>query len=868
MATDQHTHTRKNQIVLRRRHRTGWSRFGILFYALIWGGWICLAQTESPRIFFEGKVLDPAAARADAANPQNQERAIVSGAVLDPSGAVIVDVPVELRNQTTGWLRTVLTDQSGEFRFTGLEPATYMVEVRRNNFKTLTQEVVVTPSENLRLPLTLEIAPVYTLYERVMVIGDSIELGKIPGSAQLVSGKELEQKKVGFDDIHRFLRHVPGINIQEEEGYGLRPNIGMRGSGTERSATITLMEDGVLVAPAPYAAPAAYYFPTPGRMESLEIRKGSSQIKYGPRTNGGALNLISTSIPESLRLGANVTLGADSTRKLRANLGDSYRNFAWLAETYQFSTLGFKRLDGGGDTGFDLGDYMLKFRLNTGPAAKMYQQVEIKLGYTDQRSDETYLGLSEPDFRENPSRRYAGSQVDIFDSIHKQYQVRHLITLNSRADVTTTVYRNDFRRNWYKLNDVNGRSISDILERPEEFPAEFDIVRGADSSTGALRVRANNRSYYSYGVESILGLRFDGAAPRNEFEFGIRYHQDQEDRFQHDDRYRMSGGRMILTQRGAPGSNANRLSDAKAWAFFVQDEISAGRWTFTPGLRYENIEVVRTDFASSDPARSAPTGVRTNNVGVLIPGVGVTFHLSPAIGFFGGVHKGFAPPGPGSTEETDVESSVNYEFGIRSQHGAFEAQLAGFFNDYENLLGRDTLSAGGSGSGLLFNGGKARIYGLESSFRYDLKRLWNTNLALPVRFSYTFTDAEFRSSFASEFEPWGTVDFGDELPYVSRHQLDAAIGFNRSNWSLELESNYMGAMRTRAGSGPIPRVFSTDARWVLDTTAEYGLTERARLFVAVQNLTDNEYVVARAPAGARPGLPRTFTGGIRFNLGF
>ena len=791
----------------------------------------------------------------------------VSGAVMDPSGAVIGDVRVDLRSRATGALRTALTDPAGEFLFTELDPSAYTVEVRRQNFKPLTQEVTVTAAENVRLPLTLEIAPAYTIYERVMVIGDPIELGKIPGSAQLVAGRELEQKKIGFDDVHRFLRHVPGVNIQEEDGYGLRPNIGMRGSGTERTSTITLMEDGVLIAPAPYAAPAAYYFPTPGRMEALEVRKGSSQIKYGPRTNGGALNLISTAIPDSLRLGGNITLGADSTHKVHANLGDSYRNFGWLAETYQFSTDGFKQLDGGGDTGFNLGDYVLKFRLNTGPETPVYQQVEVKLGYTDQRSDETYLGLAEQDFRDNPFRRYAGSQVDVFNSDHKQYQARHLLAFNSRTDLTTTIYRNDFRRNWYKLNDVNGRSIGDILERPEEFPTEFAIVRGADTSSGALRVRANNRSYYSFGVESILGRRFGTATTQNQFEFGVRYHKDQEDRFQHDDRYRMSGGRMIQTQSGAPGSNANRLSDANAWAFFVQDEISVGRWVVTPGLRYENVELIRTDYASADPNRAAPTGVRTNRVDVLIPGVGVAVNLTPAFGIFGGVHKGFAPPGPGSTEETEVESSVNYELGVRTQRAALRAQLAGFFNDYENLLGRDTLSSGGSGSGLLFNGGKARIFGLESSLQSDLRRIWDAGVSLPVRFSYTFTRAEFRSSFDSGFEPWGTVTSGDDLPYVPNHQLSMGIGFSRSKWNVDFETNYVGAMRTQAGSGPLRRLFSTDARWVLNVTADYGLTEGTRLFLAVQNLADNEYVVARQPAGARPGLPRTFTAGLRFRLG-
>jgi Fe(3+) dicitrate transport protein len=260
--------------------------------------------------------------------------------------------------------------------------------------------------------------------------------------------------------------------------------------------------------------------------------------------------------------------------------------------------------------------------------------------------------------------------------------------------------------------------------------------------------------------------------------------------------------------------------------------------------------------------------VRTNRVGVLIPGMGVMFRLTPAVGILGGVHRGFAPPGAGSTEDTDAESSINYEFGVRAQHAGVQAQLVGFFNDYKNLLGRDTLSSGGSGSGLLFNGGKARIYGLESSLQYDLRRFWITDVSLPVRLAYTLTQAKFRSSFQSEFEPWGTVASGDELPYTPEHQLYLGIGVARSGWSIDLDGKYVGAMRTRAGSGPIPRLFSTDAHWVLDATAEYGLTETARLFLAVQNLANNEYVVARHPAGARPGLPRTVSGGLRFNLGF
>jgi Fe(3+) dicitrate transport protein len=715
-------------------------------------------------------------------------------------------------------------------------------------------------------------APHVVLQERVMVVGSVEALSEIPGAAQRLEGAELERRQAGFDDIHRLLRFLPGLNIQEEEGFGHKPNIGMRGSGTDRSSKIALMEDGVPIAPAPYSAPAAYYFPASGRMEAIEVRKGSSQIKYGPNTVGGALNLVSTSIPDALRLNVRAEGGQHGRGKLHAHAGDSSKYVDWLLETYQGTSRGFKQLDGGGNTGFTLNDYVGKLRVHTSREAEVYQQLEIKLGATQDEAAETYLGLTEGDFRRAPLRRYAASQRDLFEASHRQYQARHLVVLSPRLDLTTTAWRNDFQRAWYKLDSVMGAGLAGVLERPEAFPAQYSVLGGGDSAANAVVVRNNNREYYSQGAQATLGLDARIGATRHKLEASVRYVADEEDRFQQDDAYQMLAGRMSLTRAGAPGSQTNQVVSASAWAFFVQDVVEWGRVRLVPGLRYESIDLRRTDYARTDPARTAATAIREHSLGVVVPGVGGSVRVARALDVIAGVHKGFAPPGPGADTQTRAEESVNYEAGVRARGKGLRAEATVFYNDYANMLGRDTLAAGGTGSGDLFNAGRVRVSGLEAALSYDLRRALRARVSLPVQASYTFTAAEFRNDFQSAYGPWGTVAAGDELPYVPRHQLFVMVGVQDERWHVSLSTHFVGRTRTRAGQGRLVDTLSTDAAFVIDALGEYALPGdalggRVRLFGSVQNLADRRYVVGRHPAGARPGLPQTISAGVKLRIG-
>lgn len=708
-----------------------------------------------------------------------------------------------------------------------------------------------------------------TIAERVMVIGSASNANDVPGSAHYIGKEELERGR--FTDIHRVLRKVPGVNIQEEDGYGLRPSIGMRGTGVERSQKITLLEDGLLIAPAPYAAPAAYYFPVVARMEGVEVRKGSGSIKQGPYTNGGSLNLLSRSIPSEFGGQLSAALGDFGEKRALAHVGDTVGRFGYMLESVQHQASGFKKLDGGGSTGFGIEDYIAKFRMTSRPAASRFYLLELKLGKNVQKGRETYLGLSRGDFQETPYRRYAGSQADWIDADQRQASLQWFIQASKNVDVTTTVYRTDFFRNWHKLGNVidssgNKAKISSVLDNPGAYAESFGILRGdVDTSADALIVRNNRRRYYSQGVQSVLGWRASGRRVTHQLELGIRIHEDQEDRFQNEEGYRMAGGFMSRTSVGAPGSQSNRITDARALAFFVQDKLTFGRWTLSPGIRFESIDYRRRDFSRSDPDRTGiDSTTLSNGMNVWIPGMGIEYALGSDWKVFGGVHKGFAPLGPNAKERVRPEESFNYEAGVRRTGRQTSADLVFFYSDYDNLLGIDTLASSGLGSGEGFNGGRAEIYGVEASLSHTAQL---GSYKIPMSLDYTFTRAEFRTSFLTSFADWAPeVSRGDELPYLPDQTINLEIGMLNGRWGAFLGAGYVGDMRSKSGQGAIPDSERIPRHLVFDLTGEVRILDDLKLYARVRNLTNEAYVAALRPAGLRPGLPRTALVGLEMKF--
>ncbi|MDE0363222.1 MAG: TonB-dependent receptor [Rhodospirillaceae bacterium] len=719
--------------------------------------------------------------------------------------------------------------------------------------------------------------------EEISIVGSQEDVLIFTGAAHVISREDLEQFE--YSDIQRMIRKIPGISVQVEDGYGLRPNLSIRGVATERSGRITLLEDNVLIAPAPYSAPSAYYFPTAGRMSAIEVLKGPAAIGQGPYTIGGAVNLLSTPVPSSAARSLMLEYGENNTYRLHGIVGSSLENgFGYLLETHQWYSDGFQEVDRGGNSGLDVRDYTVK--LAYAPDRSPHR-VELKLQFADQESNQSYLGLTDRHFRQAALRRYGLSTLDRIATDHDQAILRYTYSPTNRLSLSFTAYNNEHARNWFKTEglDFDGSdsaaeiaakswsSIIGAINLNQRFlgltPADLSAVLDGSRNTepGSILIRANNRSYFSRGFEVQGEWITDWGPASHTLEAGLRIHEDQEDRLQRNSSYSQVMGALQLDDPGAWGNAGNRIQRADALAIYLRDRIEFGRFTISPGIRYEDIEQSRVRYETrrnrtNDPSSRAESNLRDtreNLTTVLLPGVGLLYRLNEDTVLLGGVHKGFTAPS--NAEGVREESALNWEFGVRSFRDNFRIEAVAFLSDYDNLLGECTASSGAECEiGDAFNGDAATVRGLEfvASTGFSIAG----GLHVPATFAFTYIDGTFDSDVA-DTRFFGDVSAGDPLPYIPEHQWQALTGLESRLWALHLSANYVAEVCVRSSCGEFER---TEASLTLDLAAHVVMGDSTRLFGRIENLTDDTWMMSRHPYGARPNKSRTLSFGI--NLDF
>lgn len=176
-------------------------------------------------------------------------------------------------------------------------------------------------------------------------------------------------------------------------------------------------------------------------------------------------------------------------------------------------------------------------------------------------------------------------------------------------------------------------------------------------------------------------------------------------------------------------------------------------------------------------------------------------------------------------------------------------------------------STGGAGTGDMFNAGAVLTAGLEMMIAQDIMSLFNINtISAPVTVAYTFTHSQFKNDFVANYADWGTVVAGDFFPYQAAHQLNVVATCQVKKIAVYISTNYMSYMRIEPGQGSVEDIEVIPARTVVDGNITYTATPNWRFYINCSNMLNTVYLVSDKPAGLRPGLPRTFSAGIRLDI--
>ncbi|MDX2044685.1 MAG: TonB-dependent receptor [Acidobacteriota bacterium] len=779
-----------------------------------------------------------------------QNRFSLSGRVADSTGAAINGATVTARQPSNSFERAVPTDGSGNYRLEALLPGEYQITARGDGFSLAAQNITLNAERSLDFTLRPGVLAADVSVISTQIAATLEEQARIPGSVEIIDAHTLEiSRPFNFNEA---LRKIPGVYTREEEGFGLRPSIGIRGLDPNRSAKVLLLEDGAPLGMAPYGDTDSYYHPPIERFNGIEVLKGSSQIAYGPNTLGGVVNYITPNPPsDDDRFTGSVTL-------LGGNRG--YFN--------GYASLGASFGEGAGKTGF-LFDYLRKegdgsrenihsrlndflFKSVTNLNREATQTIAAKLTYYGEDSNVTYSGLTLAEFLANP--RANPFKNDFFFGDRWGGSVLYTNALSGKAVFTTTLYAADFNRHWW-------RQSSNSDQRPNR--------RGNNGCNGLaeLNTMCGNegrlRNYDTFGIDPRLKL----SSKLGETDLGFRYHRETQNRIQQNNNSFGPNGRT-----GTTVEDNYRKNDALSG--YVQHRFLFGKLALTPGVRVEHINIERTNWLG------VPVTGKTDLTQV-IPGFGIAYSPADRLTIFAGVHRGFSPPRPadiisnttGGVIELAPELSWNYEVGFRSTPTRGVKLSATLFRlDYENQIVPANLS-GGVGA-TLTSAGETLHQGLEFDGRIDTGTLFNSPHNFYVRTAFTYIGtAEYRGTRFSSISGFNAVSItGNRLIYSPKLLASTTLGYSHSSgFDALVETIHTGQQFTddlnTVQISPNGQRGLMSGYTVWNAVANYRIGRLERfaptLFIAVKNIADDTFVVDRR-RGILPGIPRLVQGGVKF----
>ena len=730
-------------------------------------------------------------------------------------------------------------------------------------------------------------APIYAEEMSPVSVFGSQDETQQAGSAHFIGDDEM--KAMGYTDAERVLRRIPGVYSQTEDGYGLRTNLGMRGTSALRTTKINVLEDGVPQGPAIYSNGSMYFFPDVGRMEGVEVLKGAAAIGNGPRTTAGTINFLSRSIPTTGTEGHySATLGADGFSRNHTYYGGNIGSIGYVFEYHDYRADGYKNIKGTGgntDAGFDKQTDLVKF--NYTPSNSSWNQTfEIMSSNTSETSNETYIGLTGADFAADPYQRYAPSSIDQMDNDYHRYIFTHTMQPSANMKITQKLYKTRYSRIWGKSGemmvdpDADGANTNNATVKYSKLDLKGNFAGDSGIELRACNILTNqtamvngeyikrsmgHRDYGMYGYQFVINQDIGN----HSLEYGYRRHKDY--RARADDGFSQrwtqgaNGAMSLLSEVGNDQSRFDdaELKDTDASSWHLKDIISAGAFTHTLGIRYEDTE--KNDGTNANPGNSK----KDVSDSATMMAASTIYNMGGGASIYAGFNEGHSPVDAGSAASIEPEKSDNYEIGYRKQTNNSFFEIIAFYNDYSQLID-SCLEANGcasADSGSTTNKGAAEVEGIE--FQYRLNNMFATpqmkGMAANSSVRYPLIVSGMLQS--SEYTGQNLTINGKSIAYVPDFQLYTSMGMETNDWSIALGAKYHDDTFTDdANTFRTGKAFIFDLHAGMNVAINSNGIKDARLFVNVDNLFDKVIVASEHEYGKRPNKPLSVMAGVKFDF--
>ncbi len=216
-----------------------------------------------------------------------QDKGTISGLVTDPSGAIIPQAKVTLRNVGTGYTRSTPTGAAGEYVFTPLEVGIYQVTAEASGFKTeVRRNLELQVQQKLDVNFTLQVgSPTQTV--EVKATAPPLQTSD-SSLGQVVDTQKILNLPLNGRNIYQLAYLVPGA-AKAPDG-----RLSLTGQPSQQQSYLLDGIDNNNYQGTFQSGPAYNLSPSPDAVQEFKVQTNNYSSEFG-RAGGGIVNVVTRS---------------------------------------------------------------------------------------------------------------------------------------------------------------------------------------------------------------------------------------------------------------------------------------------------------------------------------------------------------------------------------------------------------------------------------------------------------------------------------------------------------------------------------------------------------------------------------------------